>query len=642
MDCTDKDAVIQMQNHKWAQASATLEEHQHGVKQLHQDLAATRNENQELQTKLMDAQNTIAGFGSLSSEISSLRDCLQQRSDELAKRNGAYNSLAHDHAHLQTVITNLQVLCEQLQAENVQQNAEHDSLHQEAEAELLKVRTDLQRKIADEAERVIMLQKEKDELHSKLGQIEANEKALHDNQSTLRVERDNMNMLLAKAEAAKQEIEEQLLRDRENAAEKVHNVEATNEDLQHRLRRCEATLKEAEAKNRLEGAEHRKKLDFDRIKYEDIISALEKAPCVKCRATTGTDPQPSTSKLHISLPITSLKDAKGRRKVNRNNSSVLNVNATSELITRESSQESDGKIDHDQNLFEEDYGLSIVDPALQSVEDTQQVETENCTTIETRSGHGNRWDLTERISSSGNGSDLSPHSSDGLDFVKDYQQQAEGFVLRGLDDDEVQNLCVQQSSEDPILSKISSPPSIQSCGRPRSKANTASRMMPPLSTDSRNVRQATQEQPSGPKHNTFRGKTGSANKRKMSNSPSLAESKGGNTGRLQKTRKLAPGKHNVVPSNESTSPEHSSQPQGKSDLTSRETRKRQPSRSKASASSFYGGSARQTRSKSMLTQQCRLLCMILTNAYNSPRRPIQPRASRTVISWTMTKENQQL
>jgi hypothetical protein len=469
----EKDAVIQEKQEALKNAGDKYA----AVQEVRAELDAVRKEKTEIEAELKIALCTAHTNASSSSEAASLKDHLQQKTEDFQSMDQELTDLKREHAALK-------VLCEQQQVEISQHPSTIETMRQEAEAERTEVEEQSRASIQRAQNQAVALQNERDDLQSKLEHAQTNEANLNNAQATVSNERDDLRSEVGQLRTAKVAVELRLSHVQQDTAEKVRQYAEDKDDLARRLARSEAELKEAAANNRLQETQYREKLDFDRKRYESIIKELgEELEKVKTASYQQQASQSTTMQESPSRLLQNIHASKNRKKVNRRNHSVLDIAGASGAVLTTSSrslntrvegpQQRDLDPDHDRTLFDEgserdyltgdqldDQQCSIVDPTAEAVTETGQM------TFSAEDFDGQLIQMTRKESP------LSAHMpSDDMDQLRKEVQLDSTAMLRGQG---------QGSSKQPSdNASLSGSQSSRSNERPRSQANTASRMMPP-------------------------------------------------------------------------------------------------------------------------------------------------------------------
>jgi myosin heavy subunit len=498
----ETETLVQQHDKEMDAAKARCEEAKNVIHDVQSKLEVARKEKMEVEARLKTVESTAQSESSNASELEYIKGHLLQKAEELQERTAEFAKLESAHSDLEARKASLQVSWEQQQIEISQHSSVIESLRQETDAERREERCKSNAAIDLAEKQTCRLEKQVGDLQEKLEQARLHESKLNKIQATLVAERDGLRSRTAELETAKEISDSQFLHLREEMADAVGRYEDKLDTLRRQHERSNAALKEAEAKIQLQKTEHHRKIEFDHQKYDSIVQALtDELGKMQAQATNRPHAQQQASELAILKHPTShssqnMQAGKARKKVNRKNNSVLNVAGLSNTLVSTSTHgvatgrheydrrhdqapdQSDNLFDEEQDSFgidkrEKDHGCSIVDPAAEPVEDTQDVDGallpfEGLTDKASqkalkRSQHcdQNLYDESS-LSASLDSDDLGRLSED----VRTVQTQ----------------LSQERVPETPTRSGkylLAGSHSSQSYDRPGSQANTASRLMPP-------------------------------------------------------------------------------------------------------------------------------------------------------------------
>jgi hypothetical protein len=388
---------------------------------------------------------------SSSLEITILKDCLQRKTGEFECKKEGFAELEQECVRLKKINADLQDLCDEKESKIIQHPAIVESLRQENE-----------------------------------------------------VEREDLRIQNSELKAAKHASEVQLRRVQEEKNELTRRCEEDLDGWQRRHERSDAALKEAEAKIQLQKTECYKKIEFDRQKYEAIVQAVtEELSKLKAQVSESHSFEKQAAQLTAQQgePSNSLQNqqaGKNRKRVNRENHSVLDVTKLSKAhknisirhrptSNRKPTQENTEDADLNANLFDEEpqgEGLPIMEPVSEQIDDTQETTGPLMPTFDGKA------DITSQELLQGS-KQLLPISEQssllGFLDLNDINSLFEDHPKTPMAQDYTGNSNIQRISQprttdtqmfsDPV--SIASFPSPDPKDRPRSQANTASRMMPP-------------------------------------------------------------------------------------------------------------------------------------------------------------------
>jgi hypothetical protein len=474
----------------------------------------------EFEAKLKTLQLTVQSQSSNRAEVEGMKENLRQKTEELQEKAREYAQLERAHAEFEASKRNLQVSWEQQQTEISQHTSAIDSLRQEAEAERREEQSKSKIAIELAQSQSRTLEKEKSDLQAKLEKARISESKLNDSHTALVAERDGLRIRNTELEAAKEVSATEISRAREDKADTVRTYEERLNVARRDQERSDAALREAEAKIQLERSQHHKKLDFDRQKceekYEDLVKAhTEELNRMKAQEASRRDAQRQalqlTSLQHPALHSSqTMQTGKPRKKVSRENHTVLDVGGLAGKFASASAQGTargrNQGLDQSDNLFDEEYdsfdgdkldkdqGCSIIDPAAVLVEETQDIGGVLPPFVEDTQDIGGilspfvaeTQDIGGVLPPFGNFSNQArqepcDESSLSEPFNSDEMGQLEKDV-RAVRTQLSSQQRVPETPTRPGNVSLSGSHSSQSRGRPRSQANTASRLMHPPET----------------------------------------------------------------------------------------------------------------------------------------------------------------
>ncbi|KAL1801309.1 hypothetical protein ACET3X_001651 [Alternaria dauci] len=284
-------------------------------REIHQ-LTVQRNEKektlQELNEKL-DAADTrldelnekVQTLESMSVETTNFQKQLESMTDELHNKEGDCAELNRRFQEKTEEMLGLQDLCANLQTQLAQQQTTMQTLRQDADSELTKVRQDASDTLQLSSDQVSSLQMEKKNLSTRLEQVKMNEVKLQYEAAELRAAKEaEITRVKAEADEENRKLVEQ------------HRIEA--DDLRRRMSQKDAAFKEMEAKFRLAEGQHKTKIAKDREKAESNMCELEQ----KYRDALRVAHEQGNLNQQVGFQV---QTAKPRKKVSRQNQSMLEV-----------------------------------------------------------------------------------------------------------------------------------------------------------------------------------------------------------------------------------------------------------------------------------------------------------------------------
>jgi hypothetical protein len=530
-DLKEKGVLILQHDKKMDAAKARCEESKNAATGLQALLDVAGKEKKEIEARLKTLQLTAESQSSNASEIEKMKEQLRHKIEELQQKTKEYANLEHAQAELEISKRNLQLLLEQQQTKMSQDSARIDSLRQETEAERRRKQEQSKNAIDLTRSQTCTLEKENRDLQAKLEHANRRESKLNEAHTALIAERDSLRSRNTELEASKKASASETTRTHEEKVDAGRKYEKRLDTLQRDQERSDAALKEAEAKIQLQKTEYHKKIEFDRQKYESIVKTLtEELSKVKTQATSRSETQQKASQptsmqqhaLHLSQVMQTVKI---RKKVSRDNLTVLNVAGLSGFVSALAQGTPRGRnqgFDQSDNLFDEqhdtfgsdnldrDHGCSIVDPTAVLVEDTQDIGGVLPPFVDDAQDVGGAFlPLIEETQDTGGALPLfgnvanqagqkpcddsslsSPMTSDDLNQLLEDSQAVCTPVLKKHHRTQLHSH--EMIPETPIRqgsASLSGSYSSKSHGRPGSQANTASRLMPPPGTVSAHFNQ---------------------------------------------------------------------------------------------------------------------------------------------------------
>ncbi|KAG9187532.1 hypothetical protein G6011_05403 [Alternaria panax] len=512
-------------------------------------------------TQLDELSEKIQTLESESIEIKNLQEQQRKTTEELHSRDQDYTDLNDLYQEKMEKMSELQGLHVRLQAQSVQQQTTVQTMHRDADAELTKLRQDSSNTLQLSTDQVSSLQEEKTKLSTQLEQVQMNEGELQHEAAELRAAKDaDISRIQKEAEERNRKLVQQ------------HRTEV--DDWERCMSQKDVAFKEIEAKMRLAQDRQRTKIAKDQEAAESNMRKLEQKhrDSLRVAREQGSVYQQGGSQVQVAKKALAeshetTQAAKPRKKVSRQNHSMLEVskehNHRSEKpssdLHAEVSQtqvedddlfatqfEEQGEIDDNSNHtdgVEEEPGTATESQDIGNLSMTQDVFNKDLLRASQRQ-------LKHQVSSPTN---LSSISTDELTMMETAQPVLTG-IIRGhehgtsihsnapyrfpqtLDDTQRLPPAVSRSygrdlfnhgtasTDIGVIStadneSVVRSQSSRSSGRPRSRANTASRMMPPPGSNSGYSQQGSKSHVASPKASTGHTTYGIANKM-LSSEPS--------------------------------------------------------------------------------------------------------------------------
>jgi hypothetical protein len=489
-------------------ARARYEEAKKDTNKLISELEVVHKAKTESEERLRALQGLAYGQGSSSAEVTDLKERLRHEVEELQSKTEQSAKLERAYSQLESSRADLQTLCEQQQSEISRYSSVVESLRQGSDKEQCAKEKQDRATIQLARNQMFTVEKEKADLQARLERAETNESISRNTQASLIAERNDLRNRHAEIKSAKEASKIQLLQMQEEKTEAVRIYEEELDALRRQHEHSDVALKEAEAKIQLQKAEHQKKIEYDRQKYESIVRTLmndlnrvqaqiASSEGIKLKASQiTTSPEMSSRSLQI------IHAGKNRKKVNRENHSVLDVARLSGVRantsaqhsatgTQESTHRHDGDFRYSDTLFDEvpqvncdvaklvsSHDLSIVDPAAEQVEDTQE-PTEVLLFVDDAAKEASQDSLQgskrqNEILTDQSSLSASLRSDEITQLYEEYQCSVGPKLLERDPNLIVQAPLHEHTKESPMQLE-----NTQLYARPKSQANTASRMMPP-------------------------------------------------------------------------------------------------------------------------------------------------------------------
>jgi hypothetical protein len=502
-------ALVGEHDKKLDAAEARCEEVMKDVSNFKSELEIARTEKLEMESRYKLLQRKTQDHPLGTPEITTLKEQLRQKSDELRSLTEELTELKSAFAQSESRRTSLLEAWEQQRTEISHHPVALESLRQEADSEKQEERKKSEAAIQLAQNKTLASTKKKEDMQAKLEQTQLNEVKLSNAHAALLLERDGLRHRNAELESAQENGDTHLLRLQEEHRSKMRRYEENIDTLRRHQERSTSALKELEAMIQLQKTEHLKKIKFDGEKYEAIIRTLEeelkraKAATVTGHASRPQSLQSSVSKNTFAREVQDINSGKGRKKVNRGNNSVLNVSGTPGTLTGTSARYANiirhaPERSHSETLFDEetqddqtvsDQRNSIIDPAAELIEETQDI-FQDLLPFEGSNHKATSGSLGGSQRTNSVPTDVSSLSaslrSDELFQLQEESRYPDRLSTPVLHDrhrtSDTQHSSQERVLETPTRSSDLSGSSLhssQSKDRPRSQANTASRLMPP-------------------------------------------------------------------------------------------------------------------------------------------------------------------
>ncbi|KAH9876689.1 hypothetical protein J1614_003821 [Plenodomus biglobosus] len=462
-------------------------------KALNFDLDVLRKRKEEAEAELGDLHSMLSVSGP---GLAPMTDHLQKKTEELQSRVPDHAILEQQLVESANTISKLQASHNRLQAQVSEQPSAIESLRREADDRLTKAQERAQSAIEESRSNVFELQLEKQALASELEQIRSREQDFEKCEAKLILERDGLRRELAECRAADSDKDTEILRLKAAATQEqrmlMDNHRRELEVFGHRQAQTVIALKEAEASLRRQDDEYQAKIKYERQKAEDELSRIvaQYEFSLRSQGQQGPSQVQTPSPLGHSDTPTRLKlnlhAGPKRKKVSRQNNSTLSVSDSfnGQFIHGLNTDLHRQSSDHSDNLFETRTGaqnlssqgdISQINAVQEGVPGDHDADhpTMFMENFRESLNHTSQCELDPEKASS---TDLSLMHSDALDQLgREVFNRSDNISESG-----------SRSS--------------QSLERPKSQANTASRLMPPTVSVSKHF---TTHQPAEDVRKTF-------------------------------------------------------------------------------------------------------------------------------------------
>lgn len=482
LECKQKEQTYQGLKEEFRLAKEQIEELRESVNTLNLEVETTRQAKLEMEKQLNTVQQTA-------SQVTELNNRLQHKTDALQRKTQDCAALQRQNVDLSTKTAALQNSCDTLHAQLSQHHSVMDTMREKADRQLSEVQKNAIDAQQSAQAQNLRLEEEKQACVSKLEQAQSEETRIKEVHAMLLAERDSLVQQTHQLRSSIDAKDAELSDCKKDAAEETRNLTeghiAEIADWTQRLLRSETALKESKANMRCMQDQHRAKIESDRRIVESNLYEIEEQYRVKLRdaEVQGRSDQQQTSQSSIvhETPPQSLHNnevaktiGQHRKKVNRENRPVLGLSggttsqpvATSKLqLThhqREPSEFDESALEGGFNFqdFFDEPDASIQQPATEYVAETQDLEA--FSQLQDRASNVQKTSSTN----------LTDVDTDELTQMGPAVQRASTPMLYGPG-----HMSSKLGTMPGAGTEISKPTG--SHDRPRSQANTASRMMPP-------------------------------------------------------------------------------------------------------------------------------------------------------------------
>jgi hypothetical protein len=459
-----------------------------------------------MDTHVDELSEKVRTLESESVETRNLQERLQQLTEKLQTKGQDHADLHRQYEEQTKKMSELQGLHDNLQVQIAEQETTMQTMRQEADTRISKVQQDASNTLKLSHNQISTLEEEKENLLAQLQQARLHGDKLRQDEADLRVAKE------AEESRCQQHADEKIQKLMEQ-----HRTEIDN--WKRRLAEQDAALKKAKADARLAEDQHKAKLAADREqsesnmwkmeqKYNESIRVLREQASLSHQDGSAVQ----IAKKLISEPHELAQVAKARKKVNRENNSVLEASLDQSRHFEKPSWASNAQIS--QTQLEDDDLFAIPDEVYRTPIDVDSIDHEPGTATETQDMGSvsisqdmfnlcrpSQQVLKRQASSSTDLSSLSPDSIEALEAIQPeppaifrgisaYQpmqtpqetRAVSTAMLRGYAREPDSHTSVHANAEATSAvdnESVAGSHSSRSSGRSRSQANTASRMMPP-------------------------------------------------------------------------------------------------------------------------------------------------------------------
>ncbi|KAF2250258.1 hypothetical protein BU26DRAFT_298116 [Trematosphaeria pertusa] len=481
------------------------------VQSYREETKRLERENVDAEKKLKKAQQVVDEESSFSSELADLKEQLAQNTDALHCKERDLTTLRKDYSGLKSKVAHREDEKSQLQMQLTESHSAIERLRKESDARVEKHQKDTAA-LLEARNHVESLQKEKRGLESSLERSRLSESKMNDAQAKFLVEREGYQTEIAELQAAIEAKEREMGRVQAEAAEKLERAAESHRlevrELRHRLRESENALKETETNLRRSEIEHNRQVEEVKKGFRKKFDQLVQAKVTRSQEQSGQsilpgkprNPQPFPTVSSTSVDtLHNVQEDNPRKKVSRQNNSVLGSSSASHTLQGPVPDSATALNAWSNHREEGPLSLDLIDPALRDDLGARGSLDEHGVSVvgpapavvpETQESLTHSFDLFNLDTNQASGKDKSSNSilsdipSEELDTfetehwpipapvgaVRRERPLREELPVHG------------RNMETPIRASNVLYPDSQYSGsqdRPKSQANTASRIMPP-------------------------------------------------------------------------------------------------------------------------------------------------------------------
>jgi hypothetical protein len=477
LNCTDKDKLIQELSKEVDAQKNTRQAERQNLKKKEAELETLRKDKMESDAQLRTAQQKSTDDGARVSEITDLKAQLRSKTDELHAKERDYDILERERTKDTEKLSELQSMLQEWQAKISENDREMETIRAEAHHATTAETKRLQDALEESQSLALALENDNRRLQSECDQASAIEKRMNEAEAAFSVERDELQRQMRELRLAKDDCDTAAIRVRNEVADEIQRAvdgsRSQMDDLRHQLKQAEAKNRELEATNQRQIQYHREATE---AKYQLLLKEAERVTRGQQQAaqpmiTPGT-PSQTSHPLQSGVETNELPTA-GR--------------ATGGL--RSESPQSDQQDQNIFSLFDEElnnvYGSQwILDPDAEVVIETQELDLPRPLSVQSSEEHTSR--LENPVQHRRSSTVLSSADSELMTQLEQTGHLDSPTMLRGREEGHLRQPFSREHltetsnrSQDMFSSGSHSSPSQE---RPRSQANTASRMVPPQGT----------------------------------------------------------------------------------------------------------------------------------------------------------------
>jgi hypothetical protein len=344
----EKEKALQEASDQLDRTQIQLQLVQQQLRSADSEIKGLRKDKAVVESKLKKAQRTIDESSSASSEFMVLTVQLKEKDEAFEAEQQVLNTLRQEYIELQDQATVLQESTKRLEVQLSEYKSTIESEREQASAQLSEDRRKMEKDLQEAQNQIVALKKEKQNIESSLERSHSNEILLKDTQSQTSYELERMRAELVELENAKHAIEQesQQIRKAVECELQTLKMEHQNEigDLQRRLNHAGAALKGSETKVEPIIYQNDQNLEtYKRVAEQKTLQKLGLQEFLQVQLHQES----TTNKDTPAAPLHKIHGGNPRRKVDRRTSSVASVDLISHDQTHvPSSGVKSGKVVH--------------------------------------------------------------------------------------------------------------------------------------------------------------------------------------------------------------------------------------------------------------------------------------------------------